>query len=69
MDIIKRHGAQRKQGLSDAQVEDAIERYELGESVATIGKALGASAETVRSRLLDLGVPMRLPSGRYPASS
>jgi hypothetical protein len=37
-----------------------------GESLATIGKVLGATAETVRSRLADIGVTMRQPNGRMP---
>lgn len=59
MEIIKRHGAQRKLGLSDAQVEEAAQRYASGESLATIGRALGVHAETVRLRLRQSGVTLR----------
>ena len=62
--IVKRHGALRRQGLEEAQVDEAVQRYEAGESLATIGKALGVDAGTVRARLLERGVRMRGTGGK-----
>src|SRR3954452_7992804 len=42
--------------LDDAEV---IRRYEQGESIATIGDALGVSPTTVRNRLIRSGVTLR----------
>lgn len=36
-----------------------VERYNAGESIATIGHDLGVSPTTVRKRLLDAGVSLR----------
>jgi hypothetical protein len=36
-----------------------VERYNAGESIATIGHDLGVSPTTVRKRLLDAGVALR----------
>lgn len=62
--IIKRHDAQRKYGLDNAEVEVAIYRYAKGASLATIGRELGVDAQTVRNYLLKHGVEMRDSHGR-----
>lgn len=63
MAIVKRHGAQVTRGLSPAEIDNAVERYGAGDSLATIGRALGVAVNTVRARLLERGVTMRSSAG------
>src|SRR5262245_6397912 len=43
--------------------EELTKRYKSGESIATIGAALGVSPTTVRKRLIDAGVSLRARRG------
>jgi len=61
--IIKRHDASRKLGLTDDEVRSAAERYEDGQSLAQIAEVLGVVATTVRTALLGHGVTMRSTAG------
>lgn len=49
----------RKVGLDALQIKEAARLYEQGDSLATIGKRMGVTAHTVRSRLIEAGVTMR----------
>lgn len=49
----------RKIGLDEQQIKEAVRLYKQGDSLATIGKRLGVTAHTVRSRLVEAGVEMR----------
>jgi DNA-directed RNA polymerase specialized sigma24 family protein len=62
--IVRRHGAQRKFGLDNVEVEVALCRYEEGVSLATIGEGLGVDPSTVRNHLLKHGVELRDSHGR-----
>lgn len=62
--ILVAHGAVRSRGLTAEQVEQAVGANLAGDSLATIGRTLGVSADTVRARLLEQGVTMRARSGR-----
>lgn len=42
-----------------ASVDQIIERYRSGESVATIASTIDVSPNTVRNRLIDAGEPLR----------
>ena len=56
----RRHGiAPRPVGLDERQIIEAVRLYEQGDSLATIGKRMGVTAHTVRSRLVEAGVRMR----------
>jgi DNA repair protein RadD len=50
-------------GLSDAQIDECVKRYEAGESALSIAKSMGVSAPTVLKALRSRGVPIR-PSSR-----
>ncbi|WP_197023289.1 hypothetical protein [Arthrobacter sp. MA-N2] len=57
---LRRHEVTpRKVGLDERQIKEAIRLYEQGDSLATIGKRMGVTAHTVRSRLVEVGVRMR----------
>ena len=63
--VLKREGVTLRQiGLSDIQVEDAIELYRSGLSLAKIGEKIGVDHGTVRRQLLRRGVAMRDTHGR-----
>jgi hypothetical protein len=63
--ILHRHDVpMRRQGLTVDQANDAMRLYELRWSLARIGNHLGVTADTVRKRLLERGVPMRDTQGR-----
>ena len=62
--IIRRYGEVRPKGLNEAQIEDAIARYESGQSLAVIGKAMAVDHATVCNYLLKYGVQMRDTQGR-----
>jgi transposase-like protein len=49
----------RMDGMTPEQIEQAVEYYRAGWSLAKIGREVGADAETVRKRLCERGVPMR----------
>ncbi|WP_441415057.1 hypothetical protein [Arthrobacter sp. 2MCAF14] len=49
----------RKIGLDEQQIKESVRLYEQGDSLATIGKRMGVTAHTVRSRLIEKGVRMR----------
>lgn len=49
-EILKRHDAGRRTALSDEQVDQAVDGYEAGKSLAALGRELGVDANTVRSR-------------------
>jgi transposase len=51
---------------ADLDVKVLIKRYEKGESVATIGEALGVAPATVRARLLEAGIKLRPRRGWPP---
>ena len=53
--ILKRHGASRKIGLSEDEVEHAVESYETGQSLAQIGETFGVVAGTIRTALIGRG--------------
>ncbi len=46
-------------GAGTASVDEMIERYRNGESVATIASTMDVSPNTIRNRLLDAGEPLR----------
>lgn len=52
---------------ADLDIDDLIARYKKGESVATIGKAVGVAQATVRARLIEAGVTLR-PRRGWPPS-
>ncbi|WP_280244770.1 helix-turn-helix domain-containing protein [Nocardia abscessus] len=52
------------QGLSEEQVDEAVQLYEEGWSAQRIGDKLGVYPQTVRRRLLERGVRMRDTHGR-----
>lgn len=54
---------------AELSIKELTKRYEKGESVATIGKALGVAQSTVRARLLEAGVTLRPRRGWPPAAS
>lgn len=62
--ILDRHGAERRRGLHPDLIDEAVERYASGQSLATIGRALGADDGTVKARLVERGVAMRDTQGR-----
>jgi len=63
-ELLKRAGIpRRRKGLSDDQLEQAIRKYEAGDSTATIGASLGFSAETVRTTLMRQGIQIRKRRG------
>lgn len=53
---------------AELNVKELIKRYESGESVATIGKALGVAQATVRARLIEAGVTLRPRRGWPPVA-
>lgn len=46
-------------GAASASVDQIIERYRKGESVATIASTMDVSPNTVRNRLIDAGEQLR----------
>lgn len=66
--ILERHGAERRRGLHPDLIDEAVRRYTDGQSLATIGRALGADPSTVRARLVECGVTMRSPNGSTASS-
>jgi hypothetical protein len=63
--ILKRNGVvTRGGGLSPTQIDEAVELYESGWSLARIAERVGVTPTTVHRRLRDPGVRMRAPCGR-----
>lgn len=63
--VLKREGITLRQiGLSDSQIDDAIQLYRSGMSLAKIGEKLAVDHGTVRRQLLRRGVAMRNSHGR-----
>jgi len=62
--ILKRHGVLRKPGLDEAGIAEVLRRYQAGESLAVIGKALGVDHSTVRNYLERRGIKRRDSHGR-----
>ncbi|WP_437770398.1 hypothetical protein [Arthrobacter sp. KNU40] len=57
---LRRHGiAPRPAGLDEQQIAEAVRLDQQGDSLATIGKRMGVTAHTVRSRLVEMSVAMR----------
>jgi len=56
------HVSIRMDGLTGPQIERAADLYTAGWSLARVGRAVGADAETVRKRLRECGVTMRSPN-------
>ena len=54
----------RRQGLSPEQIDESVELYESGQSLAVIGRRFDVDAMTVRARLLEQGVVTRDCQGR-----
>lgn len=50
--------------MSDTQIDEAVQLYGSGLSLARIGERLGFSPTTVRSQLPRRGVRLRDPHGR-----
>jgi hypothetical protein len=51
-------------GMTPEQIHQAADLYNEGWSLARVGRAVGADAETVRKRLREVGVAMRDCQGR-----
>lgn len=49
----------RMNSLNDAQIQRAADLYASGLSLTKVGEAIGANAETIRQRLIELGIPRR----------
>lgn len=62
--ILQRHGVETQRGLRPDLVDEAVRRYEDGQSLATVGRALGADPGTIKARLIERGVAMRDTHGR-----
>ena len=56
--------ARRPRGMSDMQINEAVQLYASGLSLARIGERLGFSARTIQSRLRERGVCFRDTHGR-----
>jgi len=50
--------------LSEEQIEQAVERYRQGLSLATAGKVVGVDKEAVRLRLIEQGIRIQDSHGR-----
>lgn len=62
--ILQRHGVEARRGLHPDLIDEAVRRYEDGQSLATVGRALGADPGTIKARLVERGVTMRDTHGR-----
>lgn len=66
--ILTRNGVQTKHpGLTIAQVDEAVQLYMDGWSLARVGERLGVTARTVQQRLRERGVRTRDPQVRPKA--
>lgn len=65
--ILKEHGVtMRRQPLTEHQIDQAVDLYAAGDSLATIGRHLGSTATTVRAALQARGIGMRPAGGSRP---
>jgi hypothetical protein len=63
--ILHRHGVpMRRRGLSPDQIDEAIQLYNLGWSLARVGDHLGVAPTTVLTTLRERGVPTQDSHGR-----
>lgn len=58
-DVELRPRGRPSPGAGTAPVDQIVERYRKGESVATIASTMDVSPNTIRNRLLDAGEPLR----------
>lgn len=56
----------RLDGLTAEQVDEAVQLYTQGWSLARVASRLGVTADTVRARLLERGIRTRDSHGREP---
>ncbi len=62
---LHRHGVpMRRRGLAPEQIDDAIHLYNLGWSLARVGRHLGVDSTTVLAKLRQRGIPTRDAHGR-----
>jgi lambda repressor-like predicted transcriptional regulator len=67
--ILKRQGVDTRphvRKLSDHDVARAARMYEAGASLATVGKAVGVNAATLRGEFAKAGLPVRARRGWQP---
>ena len=65
IDHLNRADVERRPlGMSDTQIDEAVQLYASGLSLARIGERLGFSARTIQSRLRERGVRFRDTHGR-----
>lgn len=65
IDHLNRADVERRPlGMSDMQIDEAVQLYASGLSLARIGERLGFSARTIQSRLRERGVRFRDTHGR-----
>jgi hypothetical protein len=58
--LLREHGVtMRRQGLSLAEIDEAVELYAAGWSLAKIGQRLGRAHTVIRKALLDREVQVR----------
>lgn len=62
--LNKANVSRRMHAMSEAQIDEAVELYESGLSLAVIGKRLGFDDQTILNRLRMRGVVMRGPHER-----
>lgn len=62
--ILQRHGVEPQRGMHPDLIDEAIRRYAESQSLAAVGRALGADPGTIRARLVERGVAMRDTHGR-----
>ncbi len=64
-DILRRHRVpMRRRGLTSEQVDEAIRLYEMGWSLARVGRHLSVDGTTVLNRLRERGISTRDSQGR-----
>jgi len=62
--LLREHGVtMRRQGLSSAEIDEAIQLHAEGWSLARIGQQFGRAHTVIRKALLDQGVPLRPRNG------
>lgn len=63
--LLKRSGVvMRNQPMSSDQINEAVRRYESGQSLAAVAAVLETSSKTILARLRERGVKMRDTHGR-----
>jgi hypothetical protein len=69
-DLERRGVARRYRLVEGERLQRAIQGYQDGQSVVSIGKGLGAAGNTVRKALIEAGVKLRPRRGwKYPTDS